>query len=521
MIEKNKLSVYLIKDEFSNNDSQILKSNCNSYVDLGEASRVYFAPSQNRVPSWMKTFFRGHLDNYPLFISNARAVLLIRVEVSERIVKVFAITMGYGKNMLADDVIEEDFGLKVVLNTITSDSLRRINKINVGGNQKTSNEQLPLESEIDDFGFDIDRDLISTITGHSDDADFASGMMTGSDMLSLTASVDVSNLDCFLKTVYSRYISTAYKADFGWIDHIRRVKDKKTIAELNAAVIALINEESPKVWMAVPEVIDWEIIAGFKYCGNDLLCDIDLYRMKESLNKEHKDIEQFKRKRIQAIRADNEEVYCSWSAYKCLYAEVDHRGAAYCLNNGKWFCINKNFVQSIEAEYKSIPLTDISFLPYQSSFKRESDYSRAFVATDPTHFLYMDTKLIYHGGGQNKVELCDILTTNGIYIHVKPYSGSSTLSHLFNQAVVSAELVMGDGEFRSKANLKIKEQTDIDDFLIQSGEKPTVILAIISKYNEDRPPIPFFSKIALRHTVRRLKGYGCSVYLKNIHRDSD
>ena len=75
---------------------------------------------------------------------------------------------------------------------------------------------------------------------------------------------------------------------------------------------------------------------------------------------------------------------------------------------------------------------------------------------------------------------------------------------------------MGDAEFRSKANLKIKEQTDADDFLINAGDRPTVILAIISKHDEERPPIPFFSKIALRYSVRRLQAYGCEVYLKNV-----
>ena len=76
--------------------------------------------------------------------------------------------------------------MKVVLNTIPPDSLRRINKINIGGNLKASNEQLPLESGIDDFGFDIDRDLIGTITGRSEDEDLATGIMTGGDLLSLT-----------------------------------------------------------------------------------------------------------------------------------------------------------------------------------------------------------------------------------------------------------------------------------------------------------------------------------------------
>lgn len=91
--------------------------------------------------------------------------------------------------------------------------------------------------------------------------------MTGSDQLNLTATVDVQNLSKFLKNAYARYTASCYKNSFGRIDHIRRIKSKSIIDELDSKVIDLINEGSPIVWVAVPEVIEWENIAGFKYAG--------------------------------------------------------------------------------------------------------------------------------------------------------------------------------------------------------------------------------------------------------------
>ncbi len=518
MAEKNKLSIYLIKDEFSGSDQNILKNTARLLADLKDLGKVYFSPSLTYVPSWVNSFFRGNLGDAQIFTSNARAVLISRVKVAKDITKTFAVTMGYGKNMLADDVIEEDFGLKVVLNTIAPTSLRRINKVNIGGNQKTSNEQLPLASDIDDFGFDIDRDLISTITGHSDDEEFASGIMTGSDLLSLTAEVDVSNLSDFLRNAYNRYISQDYRKTFGWIDHIRRVKSKATIDALDIEVIKLITEESPKVWMAVPEVIEWENIAGFKYNGKELFDDIYITSVCSGFRTALSHIDQLKGKRITAIRSDNDEPYISWSAYKCLYAEVDYNGSAHCLNNGRWFCVDKNFVRTVNSEYDNMPVSDMVFFPHQPEHKKESQYTQAFVQSNPQHLLCMDAKVISYGGGQSKVELCDVLTDDHTYIHIKPYSGSATLSHLFNQAVVSAELVMSDREFLIKANDKIKKEGADDRFLLSTEHRPNVILAIISNHREDRPPIPFFSKIALRYTRRRLQAYGCNVFIKNIQK---
>lgn len=521
MAEKNKLSIYLVKDEFSASDQTILKNGAVMLADLENVGKVYYLPSQTHEPAWVNTFFRGNLGNARIFTSNARAVLICRVNVAEGVTKAFAITMGYGKNMLADDVIEEDFGLKVVLNTISHESLRRINKVNIGGNQKSSNEQLPLASNIDGFGFDIDRDLISTITGYSDDEDFASGIMTGSDLLSLTAEVDVTNLGSFLQKAHSRYISTQYRQSFGWIDHIRRVKSAAIIERLDAEVIRLISENSPKVWMAVPEVIEWEKISGFKYAGREVYDDIDIQRVCSGLKTPLTHIDQLKGKHIRVIRADNDETYVRWTAYKCLYAEADYNGSAYCLNNGRWFCVDRDFVSTVNAEYENIPVSDRTFLPHQPEYKRESQYTQAFVQSDPQHLLCMDAKVISHGGGQSRVELCDILTDDHTYIHIKPYSGSSTLSHLFNQAVVSAELVMSDREFLIKANTKIREEGGDDRFFIAANHRPDVILAIISPHNDDRPPIPFFSKIALRYATRRLQAYGCNVAIKNIPKASE
>ena len=65
----------------------------------------------------------------------------------------------------------------------------------------------------------------------------------------------------------------------------------------------------------------------------------------------------------------------------------------------------------------------------------------------------MDRKLIAHGGGSSKIEFCDLYDA-GLLIHVKRYSGSSGLSHLFEQGIVSAVAFLSDADFRAKASAK-------------------------------------------------------------------
>ncbi len=523
MGKKNKLSIYLIKDEFAKDDQKILSPSATLLKDYPDIGKLYYVPSSINVPRWMDSFFCGSLRDTNIFTSNARAVLLCRIVVADEKTKTFAITMGYGKNLLAEDVIEEDFGLKVVLNTIAPNSLRRINKINIGGNQKTSNEQLPLESDIDDFGFDIDRDMIGTITGTSDDEEFAKGIITGSDILSLSAEANIYNIPSFLKAVFAQYMSSAYKDKFAWIDHIRPVKNKRTIEELDNAVIYEINNKSPKVWMAVPDVINWEDVEGFRYAGRETYPDIYISVIRNSFREGLSSVKQLKDKRISAIRSDNGEVMTAWSAYRCIYAEVELRGVPYCINKGRWYSVDRDYVKTVNAEYDAIPVSDRVFLPYRQEHIREAIYSKAFAASDPSNLLLMDAKTIQYGGGHSKIELCDVLASDNTYIHIKPYSSSATLSHLFSQAVVSAELVISDPSFRAKANKKIKEQSKKRQFQIKDSDTKdiTVILAILSDFEEDHPPIPFFSKIAIRYAQRRLQAFGCKVFIKNITREKE
>ena len=188
----------MIKEDFIEDDDIIEKYNNNASID--GVGTVYWGDSRINVPQWATSFFVGSINTENIFTANARAVLLVRIPVGQDgAERIFAITMGYGKNMLKDNVAEERFGLKVILNTIKPDSLRRINKVNIGGNQKLSNEQLPLKSGINDFGLDINRDLVSSIAGVSDDEDYAEGILAGGDILTLAAEVDITNIVDFLK----------------------------------------------------------------------------------------------------------------------------------------------------------------------------------------------------------------------------------------------------------------------------------------------------------------------------------
>ena len=512
---KNKLSIYLIKEGISEEEIFEKDSKVKVLKEYNENKKLYYLPSWVHSPNWIDDFFEMECDE--LRQANSRAVLVDKIEIDGKKI-IFALAFGYSKNLFAEDVLEEQFGLKIVLNTVGINDIRKISKVSVGSNQKQSQEQMPKATNINEFGFDLERDLIKTITGKCNDEIFEKANLIGGDIFSILVERDINNIEEFLIYCYRKYKEEKYKENFEWIDNIKEVKSKTEKEQLDNLLVQYIREEKfDCVWMSIPEVINWEGVTGFCYTNDgEINDDIIIEKVIESLRNELTDIGQLKRKRIIMEDIEGKEIE-RWTAYKCLVAEVQLEDKSYCLNNGKWYCIDKDFSDKIESEYNEIELSDLEFIDYDSEMKNEDDYNEKLSEKLVNAYLIHKIGEIPFGGGKgNKIELCDVMTKNNELIHIKKNGGSAYLSHLFNQAAVSAELLL-DKNFRSKVDKKMDE-LDFDKHLTNSfnANDYTVIIGIINKYQEERPKIPFFSKVSLRYTLNSIKNMGYKVQLKNI-----
>ncbi len=515
-MEKNNLSIYLIKEGIE--DEKIFdEENYNIKIlkEYDENKKIFFAPTYVHEPSWVTNFFELKCEE--LKQANSRAVLIDKINIKGKEIK-FAVVFGYAKNLFATDVLEEQFGLKIVLNTVNVNSIRKISKLSIGGNLKQSQEQMPKTSNINEFGFDLDRDLIRYVTAKCEDEIFAKANITGGDIFSLQAEININNIDGFLVNCYNRYCENKYQKNFEWIDNIKEVKSNNEKDKLNKELLDCITKEKwDCVWMAVPEIIHWEEICGFKYEKNDeLFDDIFIDKFIDSLKNKLENIEQLKRKKIYMFDNNREEIR-KWNAFSCINTEIEIDKNMYCLNNGKWYYINKDFSEKIEKEYESINISKTDFIEYSKEMKNEDDYNEALSNyMDSAYLIHKIGEVTYGGGTGNKIEVCDVMTKSNKLIHIKKNGGSSYLSHLFNQATVSSELLL-DENFRKKVNEKMKQQNFNKEFPNNfKANDYTIIIGIINKYDEERPKIPFFSKVAIRYTIRRMNNLGYNVELKNI-----
>src|ERR1700750_542994 len=182
----------------------------------------------------------------------------------------FAITFGQGRFLLHPDRYEERFGLIVTLNSIAPDALRSVDKRRFVDDQN-SRVQTNQASAVLSFGVDIERDLIRGLVGQPLDEDLGR-RMAGADALTVVTTATVADLPGLLRRYLQQFRSKAYQEQFPWVDQVRQLDARGHQAtELDNALVEKLSgpwataDEVEECWMAMPDIVDWAAIDGFKF----------------------------------------------------------------------------------------------------------------------------------------------------------------------------------------------------------------------------------------------------------------
>lgn len=403
----------------------------------------------------------------------------------------------------------------MALNLGGSSSLRAVDKTSLDVVEIQSREQSSKEVTITNFDFDFETDILKSITTKSEET---SETITGRDSVNINTIISINSLRDFLENYFSIYNSESYKEKFPWVDNISEVRDRGIIEKLNKILIKNISEiKHSKVWFAIPEIINWEDISGFAYKKRKIPAvspDIHIRNWLDEIGTDRKITLELLKSRNIIVYDNNYDLYRQWPVYRCINAEIDFNKKKFILNDACWYAVNNDFVTDIQKFYNSIPESQISLPSFDH--KIEPTYNIFVAKNYSKKFFLMDKKNIPIGGGRSSVEFCDLYGKNNKIIHIKRYGGSSVLSHLFQQGVVSGLSFLADANFRIKLNKKLS-----DEFKIKNPrQRPTpqkyeICFAIMS----DVPGvlnIPFFSKVVMKNAVKELQNYGYHVTKKKV-----
>lgn len=204
-----------------------------------------------------------------------------------------------------------------------------------------------------------------------------------------------------------------------------------------------------------------------------------------------------------------------WPAYRCLYAELADGTDRYVLRNGIWYAVRQDFVDRIDKSLAKLQAKPYGYAFPEYAHSRERDYNDALAGADSS-VCVMDRRTIPIGGPYDKIEFCDLMRSGTDLIHVKHYTSSATLSHLFPQGAVSAEVFAGDGEFRTKLNELLPQALRLADPAARPDAARYSVVYAIATTKTLPAELPFFSKVTLRNVCRTLGAMGFNVSVAAI-----
>jgi len=357
--------------------------------------------------------------------------------------------------------------------------------------------------------------------------------LAGADSLKVTSELHFDELDDLLEEVMDAYEDTTYQQAFGWFDNIRQT-DPANVGALDNLLVASLNDlQNPTdAYLAPSEIVDWNDIYGFNYTyGNNAITYNDLsiqqyLPLALARNNNHVGVDILKRNRVRIRTNQDGDWIDQWSVYDCLVWETQFNNRTYVLFDGGWFEIETAFAARVSQYVNGLVANTIAF-PNAAPGQDEGPYNEQVGEDFLDIFACMDRLPFRPTGGATDIEFCDLLCATGQLIHVKRRSSSSTLSHLFSQGSVSAELFLEDAALRSLIRARLQQfgYLAFIDLIPVNRPLPSeyeIVYAIIARQGPQGwppPRLPFFSAVNLMHHATRIRQRGFRVSLQYIRRN--
>lgn len=472
--------------------------------------RAYVQRVRTSEPKWVG-FLREYFDIEDLQNSFASFVLL-----TSHNGRVFALTFGQGFHTIERSRFEPNFGLRVAGNALDGSAVKTIDTRNLDTVTRQQRTQLSIGSDLTNFELDLGQEWVRKLSGISSDLDFARSV-SGSDAVTLNLDLKLEDLPTVLDKLLDLHGRDDYRERFGFIDNYRSLrKDDPVVSRLDEALRAKIAQrDHEKISLAYPEIIDDEDVAYVHVTANRRSTDLTdlsldaIYGVLEGARVP----DPLKQVYIVPINDAGDAVGARKKLREYLVSELEIGDKTYVLSLDDWFEVNRDYVATVNSEVAKISdLTSTLSLPAWHRGKDEGAYNEE--AAKQLHWTLLDKKNYQIGGRNQKLEVCDLLSPAKHMVCVKKMTKSATLSHLFSQGSVSAELYRGEEDYRQR--LEAALPANPGNGTLQDGD-PTIVYAIAT----ERPgPIAdvlfFFSKVNLIGQAKAVRRCGLHVAIAKI-----
>lgn len=491
---------------------------------------AYIGTTQPKTPSWADRLAPMYPDLGSLTNQSNRLVLFVPVEG-----RWFAICFGYGSTALEWDAVVPNFGLRVAARRFKPDQVSEVRSRRIDASGRTQSSSVPAGGAVRDLGVELDGEFVRKFVGQLvDDGidDVPSGSVMASDSIAFKATTDLKKVVEHLARMLTDLEKNAQE-DFAFIDALEPLRNKqKTVENLEKVLAAtLLGRAMPRTSLptmdekylafVTPDDVRLDEVEYFEvsYGGKterfeDPTLESLLAALKAVGVKHGSGF--LRRARVMAHGADNAPQSGQLPVLNWLVYEAGTNVDRYILTLGRWFKIAEAYSAKLDADLAAIPdVTATLNLPSWITGQHEGPYNES-AASGRTDLALMDKVFPAAGSRFGKVESCDLFHNDGYLIHVKLYSGSQTLSHLFGQGAVSAEMLRSEQAYKDDFVEKIAARNPALRGAAESA--PTrVTFAIAVPRNRALPTgLPIFSKVNLRDHVKRIRNTGATPSIARI-----
>ncbi len=354
--------------------------------------------------------------------------------------------------------------------------------------------------------------------GKADKLSFATSL-SGADSLQVNVSASLADMPEILAELLERYQATDYKKGFRFLDHFQPMSKQSVVAPRLEGLLRerVMERHTEKISLATPQIIDDEQVNHFEVSARYKVAELD----EVTLSSVYKFLDEFYEggdplgdTRIVPVSDSGQAAGKKRSLRDWIVCEIEDSGKTYVFSLGEWYEVAGDYVESVNSAIARIPdLTDELHLDEWDPKEKEGEYNDRMAGS--RDWALLDKDNYYIGGPSQKIEICDLLTKDLYMICVKQQTSSATLSHLFSQGSVSAELYKGEGEYKARIYQDASEHWG--ESIEEPPEGPVIVYAIAN----DRPGLLadnlfFFSKISLLSNARIIQRLGLGVAVARI-----
>lgn len=519
-----RLTFYLFKDSVRDFGSAVKDSTITAEsapytrIDLkGEVpfeAEAFLQRNRDTKPKWLN-FVEPFCDIRDVGdLRNSTCSFLLLIKASDRI---FAVTTGFGFTAINRDLTERNFRLKVALNSLEPSKIKRISARNVDVLTRQTSTYVSKESGIEDFRFDTDSDLIGAIAGPVSIEEIGK-RLSGSDSLTLTSDAGFPELGSKCEILLEYFSKDTYRTNFGFIDKIVPIRDKALIGLLVDNLRESLDKRSlDLISIAPPETDSEDRIETYKLnLGHKRFTFEDLSL--EGIYKEigERELDPLKSK-VVGLDYDGNPCTKSTELINYIVFQTEHDKKTFMLTLGQWYQVEKDYIEEVKRYVSEFDVLN-DLLPDMLVGEAEGTYNKGVVEASGRSLVLLDKELV-HVTGKSSVEVCDILSQDMKFVCVKKWDSSSTLSHLFSQGSVSAELLGEYSEYRKSVLALVPDEWIFSFTADDIGEKRKITFVYAIAYPERKPfelRLPFFSLVNLVRNVRLIRSMGYSVAIARI-----